>query len=101
MKNPKQHNKVICSCNILELAVATTGFCGGDSGHGGQTFIAIEELAGGQVLFKTDKEGAKLNIELYGDSELETFIKGLSFVISTLKKEIKNKSACIDDPLGK
>lgn len=51
-------------------------------------------------MFKTDKEGAKLNIELYGDSELETFIKGLSFVISTLKKEIKNKSACNDDPLG-
>jgi len=29
------------SCNCLDVDVATTGYCGGDSGHGGRTYLKL------------------------------------------------------------
>ena len=35
----------ISSANIIRVEVGTTGYCGGDTGHGGRTYLSIENLA--------------------------------------------------------
>lgn len=33
----------VVSCNILEVEAGTSGFKGGDSGHGGRTYFRIKD----------------------------------------------------------
>lgn len=35
----------VVSCNILEVEAGTTGYCGGDTGHGGRTYFRIQDAA--------------------------------------------------------
>ena len=35
----------VVSCNILEVEAGTTGYCGGDTGHGGRTYFCRMQLA--------------------------------------------------------
>jgi hypothetical protein len=81
------YEKEIVSANILRVAAGTTGFRGGDSGHGGRTHIEIEDLANTDVQFIVEKNGRQLRIELGGDTELETIIEALEFVSETLEHE--------------
>lgn len=43
----------IWNANALEIEVGTTGYQGGDSGHGGRTYLRINDLA------STDINGKK------------------------------------------
>lgn len=40
------YSRDILSANILEVEAGTTGYKGGDSGHGGRTYFRIADAAG-------------------------------------------------------
>jgi len=80
----------ISSCNILRVAAGTTGYCGGDAGHGGRTIFEIEDLGNTDISItpiKGEFNGGVL-IELGGDSEMETFVEALEWAASTLRKQM-------------
>jgi len=83
----------IIHCNILEVEVGTTGFQGGDTGHGGRTYLRIENLASTDInvaVIKDDNFDTQgLTLELGGDAELETFIEALEFALRVLKEQSK------------
>ena len=39
------YSRDVVSCNILEVEAGTTGYCGGDTGHGGRTYFRIQDAA--------------------------------------------------------
>lgn len=69
--------------NCLKVSADTTGFRGGDGGHGGQTTITIEDLGGTSFDAKLTKDGIALT--MYGDSELRTLYKGINFIKHALE----------------
>ena len=91
----------IVSANIITVEVGTTGHCGGDSGHGGRTYLRIKDEASTDMRVKTkgysvDEKGYKeveiddanyVEIVFGGDCELDTFIAALEFAADTLKKQ--------------
>lgn len=74
------------NANILEVEAGTTGYRGGDTGHGGRTYLRIKDLGctDMEVYFS---EEAGLEIELGGDCELETFIQALDFAVAKYKEQ--------------
>ena len=77
------------SCNIIEAEVGTTGYMGGDSGHGGRTYIRIADQASSDMTVKAgeDSYGCPfIEIKLGGDTELDTIIGAFDFIVSELKK---------------
>ncbi|MBA7603812.1 hypothetical protein ES703_10930 [subsurface metagenome] len=90
METVRVYEKDIVNANILRVAAGTTGLKGGDSGHGGRTYIEIEDKGNTDIKFKVINDGTGcfgsfLRIELGGDAELETIIEGLEFIVETLK----------------
>jgi type V secretory pathway adhesin AidA len=85
--------KEITSANILEVEVGTTGFQGGDTGHGGRTYLKIQDLGCTDInvyLVKDQYFDTKgFTLELGGDTELKTFIEALEFAVKILKKQSK------------
>lgn len=85
---PMKAEKEIVNLNILKVQVATNGFCGGDTGHGGRTYFSLEDLSstdmtivvGGQSF-----ERGKVELCFGGDAELETFVEALEFAAKSLK----------------
>lgn len=81
--------KEIVSWNILKVIAGTTGFKGGDTGHGSRTFIQIKSESctdiGVERIVNRWGEDEGLSIVLGGDSELYTIIKAFEFVVETLK----------------
>ena len=68
----------------LEVEVGTTGSKGGDSGHGGRTFLRIGDLGGSDMRVKSESSGVTLIFA--GDAELENLIDGLLFAAEVLKQ---------------
>jgi hypothetical protein len=80
----------ITSANILEVEVGTTGYMGGDSGHGGKTYFRLKDLASTDlnVGCNIDKYGSQeVVIELGGDTELQTFIEALKYTVKVLEEQ--------------
>ena len=75
------------SANILEVEVGTTGFCGGDTGHGARTYFRLEDLGGTDITVKEIKGGVV--IEFGGDTEIDTFISALEYAATVLKTEVE------------
>ena len=79
----------INSGNDLRVAVGTTGKRGGDSGHGGRTFLKMTDLAATIGSVTVNQNSAEpfhdLEIVLEGDSELETFLTALKFAVNRLE----------------
>lgn len=82
-------------CNILEVECGTTGFKGGDSGHGGRTYFRIGDQASTDMRLRYmdsgdwqwhDIEVRQIEIVFGGDSELETFARALKFGYDQLKR---------------
>lgn len=63
----KIYKKFLSSVNILKAAAETTRFRGGDSGHGCQTIIGLEDLGGTDIKFQVGKNGRTLRITLGKD----------------------------------
>ena len=89
------------SANILEVEVGTTGYCGGDSGHGGRTYLRLKDLASTDMRCKvkgydySDRQykdvdmtdANSIAITFGGDCELDTFIAALEFAVDKLKEQ--------------
>lgn len=69
----------LTSCNILEFSVGTTGYRGGDYGHGGRTFIRMDFSESAALKVKVIKSGI-VEIALGGDCELATLTGALEFM---------------------
>lgn len=80
-------SKTICGANLLQVEVGTTGLMGGDSGHGGKTTIKISDEGGTDMKCRWNPNNKSLEIDLGGDSELNTIIEAFEFVAATLRRE--------------
>jgi hypothetical protein len=85
----KIYSKEWCSGNVLRAEAGTTGFCGGDSGHGGKTYFSIEDLGGTDINFDVSEN--KLEVHLGGDCELQTITSALKFITSVFEDAMNNK----------
>ena len=79
----------VVSANILEVEAGTTGYRGGDSGHGGRTYFRIADEAGTDIrVYPIGHYGSEgLEVVLGGDCELETMIRALKFITKVLEEE--------------
>ena len=87
------YSRDVVSCNILEVEAGTTGYCGGDTGHGGRTYFSIKDAActDMDVRVMRDRLGdcTGFEVSLGGDCELETMIRALKFITKVLEEESK------------
>lgn len=83
------YSREITSANILEIEAGTTGYMGGDSGHGGRTYFRIEDAGGTDIQVHPIGRYADEGFEviLGGDCELETMIRALKFITKVLEEE--------------
>lgn len=88
IKNLKETE--IMDCNILGVKVATTGYCGGDSGHGSRTYLRLENKASTDMKIRLTNNNKGVEIILGGDAELKTFIQALRWAADSLD-ELSNK----------
>ena len=80
----------IYSCNILSVEAGTTGYKGGDSRYGGRTYFRIsdEGCTNMKVRVKENRFGAEcVEVILGGDTELETIITALNFIVIALEDQ--------------
>ena len=95
--------KEIVSANILEVEVGTTGYMGGDTGHGGRTFFRIKDLASTdmRLAFRDNGKYFKsrylndLELTFGGDCELDTFCEALRIGYNVLSQH--SDGSLIDD----
>lgn len=90
----KTYSKEIVSANIIEVEVGTTGYMGGDTGHGGRTYLRIKNLSSTDmrpVAHFDDYGHSELEVALGGDCELDTFIEALHFAVDVLSGEYQRK----------
>ena len=78
--------KEIIDANSLYVEVGTTGFQGGDTGHGGRTFFLLHNAASTDIEIESPFPD-RVAFCLGGDSELRTFIEALEFAADTLRKQ--------------
>ena len=87
------YSRDVVSCNILEVEAGTTGYMGGDTGHGGRTYFSIKDAActDMDVRVLRDRFGGctVFEVSLGGDCELETTIRALKFIAKVLEDESK------------
>lgn len=87
------YSRDVVSCNILEVEAGTTGYMGGDTGHGGRTYFSIKDAActDMDVRVLRDRFGdcTAFEVSLGGDCELETTIRALKFITKVLEEESK------------
>jgi hypothetical protein len=85
------YSRDIVSANILEVEAGTTGYKGGDSGHGGRTYFRIADAASTDIqvhpLGRYADEG--FEVVLGGDCVLETMIRALKFITKVLEKKLR------------
>lgn len=75
----------INDANILEVEVGTTGYKGGDSGHGGRTYFRVKDGSSTDIRCTPMENKRGVEIILGGDAELDTFIEALEFAVFVLK----------------
>ena len=88
------------SANILSCEVGTTGYCGGDSGNGGRTYIKISDGCSTDLrckIIKDDKFRPEYHVDgveivLGGDCELDTIIDAFEYAAKVLKEKRDNKN---------
>ena len=82
------------SCNIIEEEAGSTGYEGGDTGHGGRTYFRIKDLASTDMrcvvcnngqLHEFDNVG-QIELIFGGDCEMETFYEALCFGADVLSE---------------
>lgn len=84
------YTRDVISCNILQVEAGTTGYKGGDTGHGGRTYFRISDEASTDIHVRPfmDRFGCNgFEVTLGGDCELETMIRALKFITKVLEEE--------------
>ena len=87
------YRKEITSANILEVVAGTNGYHGGDGGSGSRTFIRIKDLGStGMYVNKLGDypDNGGFELVLAGDTELETTIEALKFIIKVLEAQAED-----------
>lgn len=75
---------------VMEVEAGTTGYMGGDTGHGGRTYIRIQDTGGSDIKVKPLSEDywdEGFELVLGGDAELRSIIKALKFVTKVLEDQ--------------
>ena len=94
------YTREIVSANLLEATAGTTGYQGGDSGHGCRTFIRICNQGSTDIRVKKlgDEYGDEgVEIILGGDCELDTIIEACKFIADVLENQKKNVTIWDED----
>lgn len=84
------YTRDVVSANILQVEAGTTGYKGGDTGHGGRTYFRIQDEASTDIGVKPilSKYGCDgFEVTLGGDCELDTMIRALKFITKVLEEE--------------
>lgn len=84
------YTRDVVSANILQVEAGTTGYKGGDTGHGGRTYFRIQDEASTDIDVKPiiTRYGCDgFEVTLGGDCELETMIRTLKFITKVLEDE--------------
>jgi hypothetical protein len=84
-KIPRVAVSVMNGANLLRVAAGTNGHKGGDGGHGGVTYFALEDAGGTAIEVTPLDDGVEVVVR--GDSELDTLIEALDFAAGTLEKQ--------------
>lgn len=74
--------------STFEVEVGTTGLKGGDTGHGGRTYLRFKD-AGGTDMNVVARKG-EVTLTFGGDAELLNLIDALRFAVSVLKESKHN-----------
>lgn len=82
------YTREVVDANTLKVEAGTTGYRGGDSGHGGRTYFRIEDAGGTDMEVKPGCGG--FEVTLGGDSELDTMILALKFITKVLEDVSNN-----------
>ena len=88
-KQIRTFSREVVSANILEVEAGSTGYRGGDSGHGGRTYFRIEDVGSTDIEVRTLKNAGNGGFEVFlgGDCELATIIDALKFITQALEDE--------------
>ena len=86
------YSREIIDANLFEVEAGTTGYMGGDSGHGGRTYFRISDLGGTDIKVRPidSYKGAGtggFEVFLGGDRELVTIMDALKFILKVLDEE--------------
>lgn len=80
----------IIDANILSVEAGTNGYQGGDTGHGGRTYIRISDEGGTDISARVIKDRygdtSGIEIALGGDAELSTIIEAFKFITKVLEE---------------
>ena len=81
------YTREILSANVLEVEAGTTGFMGGDTGHGGRAYFRIQDE--GRTAMKMNASVARSGcrgfaVFLGADCELATTIRARTFTTPVL-----------------
>lgn len=96
------YTRDVVSANILQVEAGTTGYKGGDTGHGGRTYFRISDEASTDIHVTPfmDRFGCNgFEVTLGGDCELETMIRALKFI--TTSTPLTGKPGVKDEPEDK
>jgi hypothetical protein len=77
---------------ITTFSFSTTGFRGGDAGHGGYLEITMEDEGGTCMEVTTIREPGRcdvIKLRFSGDSEISNAVAGLRFLSSNLNKLLR------------
>lgn len=76
---------------MMRVYAGTTGYRGGDSGHGGRTFIRLVDDGGTdmEIVPSHDPEGVEIVFE--GDAELTNIVDALKFAVHVLEDQIQSQ----------
>lgn len=96
--NIETYKFTVTGANVISIQVGTTGEQGGDTGHGGRTYLKIEDDASSDMMARTvvkdeyeESDGfipiSSLELRLGGNSELYTLIEALEFAVKVLKSQ--------------
>lgn len=81
----------VISANCMEVEAGTTGFMGGDSGHGCRTYFRIKDVGGTDMSINVIRDGCcnsdGFEVMLGGDCELDSIIHALKFITKVLVEE--------------
>jgi hypothetical protein len=97
MESTRNITKTFISANLLTAQVSHNGLQGGDAGHGG--FVIINLKDSGETAFDVSiipnneeiifEQPNSVKLSFYGDSERETLIESLEFILDELKNNQK------------
>lgn len=88
--------KTIWDACAIDVVAGTTGYRGGDSGHGGESFFSISDIASTDISVSIDgkpfEECKSVAISVGGDAELSSLIEALAFGSKALQRIAHEKT---------